>query len=302
MSVTPSHLGFGCSRLMGSLPRRQADRLLETSLALGITHFDVARSYGSGEAERVVGSFAKRHDDVTITTKFGIAPSGAQQSQMLRGLARGLMRRSPALRRRLQDRGARMVTRGRFDLAAVQASVETSLTTLGLSSIHAALLHDPLPTDILDDETLDWLQERRAAGVIGVLGIGTGHDAARVLIEAQPAVCGVVQVPHSIDASARDVFRTAVGRKVAFGVLSESARFRVRYPHRVERAMAAVGAPPDDEEALGVIALADAVSAGADKVLISTTNPDRLLGLPKRLETFGSSEVLDGFRAHLRLP
>ena len=67
-------LGFGCSALTGS-NRKIADRLLQTAFDSGIRHFDVARYYGYGESEKILGAFLKsRRSEVTITTKFGIQP------------------------------------------------------------------------------------------------------------------------------------------------------------------------------------------------------------------------------------
>ncbi len=50
-------------------------RLLETAFEHGIHHFDTAPLYGQGEAEGLLGRFARsRRDRLTITTKFGLLP------------------------------------------------------------------------------------------------------------------------------------------------------------------------------------------------------------------------------------
>src|SRR6266849_9265306 len=67
-------IGFGCSSL-ASVGRKNAIRLLESAFDVGIRHFDVARYYGYGETEGILGTFIKsRRAQVTITTKFGIEP------------------------------------------------------------------------------------------------------------------------------------------------------------------------------------------------------------------------------------
>ena len=48
-------LGFGCSSLTGT-GRKNADRLLGTAFDAGVRHFDVARYYGYGEAEKILGT------------------------------------------------------------------------------------------------------------------------------------------------------------------------------------------------------------------------------------------------------
>ena len=59
MTVPP--LGFGTAAIMGRLSRRRGLAALERAHAAGIRHFDTARSYGWGEAERVVGIFLRSH-------------------------------------------------------------------------------------------------------------------------------------------------------------------------------------------------------------------------------------------------
>ncbi len=67
-----SKLGFGCGSLMARIKQKESVELLETAFEAGITHFDVARSYGYGEAEKAVGAFiADKRDQVTVTTKLG---------------------------------------------------------------------------------------------------------------------------------------------------------------------------------------------------------------------------------------
>src|SRR6266404_3802067 len=71
-----SVLGFGCARLTAQ-PRQAALSVLQAACAQGITHFDVARVYGLGWAEGILGEFLKgKRDRVTITTKFGLKPPG----------------------------------------------------------------------------------------------------------------------------------------------------------------------------------------------------------------------------------
>jgi D-threo-aldose 1-dehydrogenase len=55
--TTTTALGFGCSGIIGSNTRTESLGLLSTAVELGIRHFDVARSYGSGDAEAILGDF-----------------------------------------------------------------------------------------------------------------------------------------------------------------------------------------------------------------------------------------------------
>ena len=97
--VESSILGFGCAPILGAVGGKTAERALGTALDVGINHFDVARSYGYGEAETFLGRFFKgRREQVVIASKFGI------QATWKAGLLRPL---KPAVRtlRALKNRG-----------------------------------------------------------------------------------------------------------------------------------------------------------------------------------------------------
>lgn len=178
-------LGFGCSGLMARLDRGQSLRLLDAAFDGGITHFDVARSYGYGEAERVVGEFlagAGRRGKVTVATKVGILPP--RRSPLL-ALARAAARRvaalHPGLRRRLRQRAHAMLRPGAFDPPGVRQSVETSLRELRAERVDLLLLHDCGLQDLQHPDLVALLDRLRDDGKIGAWGIATD---ASVVFEA----------------------------------------------------------------------------------------------------------------------
>lgn len=66
-------LGFGCAPVLGAVDKTKAKRALDFALENGINHFDLARSYGYGEAENFVGKLLKgKRQQAVIATKFGI--------------------------------------------------------------------------------------------------------------------------------------------------------------------------------------------------------------------------------------
>ncbi len=80
-----SRLGFGCGSVMGRVGRAQSLRAIASAVDAGVTHFDVARLYGYGEAEAVLGEALRgRRDRVVIASKFGLVPTRAASA--LRGL------------------------------------------------------------------------------------------------------------------------------------------------------------------------------------------------------------------------
>ena len=85
------NIGFGCSSL-ASLGRKKALLLLESAFDAGVRHFDVARYYGYGEAEGILGALIEsRRARITITTKFGIElprPTSALRIALQAGVKR----------------------------------------------------------------------------------------------------------------------------------------------------------------------------------------------------------------------
>lgn len=71
--IESSVLGFGCASVAGAVDKRTASDVIKLALELGINHFDLARSYGYGEAEKEVGEILKPfRKDLVIASKFGI--------------------------------------------------------------------------------------------------------------------------------------------------------------------------------------------------------------------------------------
>src|SRR5512138_3523674 len=70
---TTSQLGFGCA-FWSSIVESDAARILDAAYDAGIRHFDVAPYYANGAAEGYVGKFLSRHQDISITTKYGLLP------------------------------------------------------------------------------------------------------------------------------------------------------------------------------------------------------------------------------------
>ncbi|WP_375444578.1 aldo/keto reductase [uncultured Fibrella sp.] len=71
--IHSSALGFGCAPILGSVDRSVAVRAINVAIDCGINHFDLARSYGYGEAEGFIGKVIKgRRQQFIIASKFGI--------------------------------------------------------------------------------------------------------------------------------------------------------------------------------------------------------------------------------------
>jgi aryl-alcohol dehydrogenase-like predicted oxidoreductase len=175
--IETSRLGMGCVSLTRHAERAEAVRLLETALAEGITHYDVAPQYGFGQAEGILGQFLKgKRDRVTVATKFGLAPSPAlAKHKGLVSMARSLARKSGAFAA-VAKRVLKKTGRRSYDPADAAASLETSLRELGTDYVDLFLLHDCSPADAGREDLRRFLEEARKNGKIRAYGVATSFD------------------------------------------------------------------------------------------------------------------------------
>ncbi|HEY0785896.1 MAG TPA: aldo/keto reductase, partial [Acidobacteriaceae bacterium] len=171
-------LGFGCSSLSGGTSRGHSIRLVHAAHDAGIRHFDVARSYGMGTAEDVLGQALKgRRQGVTLATKVGIdRPRHAWAIMTARSLAAPLRRLVPALTRSV---GASAYTglkvHTRFEPQFVEASVTDSLRRLRTDYVDLLLLHE-VSAEQVNDTLLSCLDALRRRGLVRALGTGTSYE------------------------------------------------------------------------------------------------------------------------------
>jgi aryl-alcohol dehydrogenase-like predicted oxidoreductase len=174
--IFSSALGFGCAPILGSVAANKARRALTVALDEGVTHFDVARSYGYGEAESFLGRFlGSRRDSVTIATKFGIvATPVARFISPLKPLVRLFQswRKTATVRGNVVAAGAgisgRFHARQPLEAPRLRASVEKSLRELRTDYIDYLFLHEPLERvdeiDLLCQEALKLKLEGKIRG------------------------------------------------------------------------------------------------------------------------------------------
>ena len=129
--LSVSQLGFGCGNVGGLIIRGEPEerlRAVATAISLGINYFDTAPSYGDGVSETNLGRALKElKAEVFVGTKVGLA------AEERRDISAGII-----------------------------ASVDRSLTRLGMDSVDLIQLHnrvginpDPLGPDLNVAEVLE---------------------------------------------------------------------------------------------------------------------------------------------------
>ena len=154
--ISVSELGLGTWGLSGDgyspLPEAEQDGVIERALALGVTLFDTADSYGKGAMETRLGERLAAHPEAVIVTKLGT------------------------------DREA-VPPRKSFEPKFIRESFERSRERLKRDVIDIVLLHNPSMTTLGRGEAAGVLQELKDAGSIRAWGASVETiDVARLAI------------------------------------------------------------------------------------------------------------------------
>ena len=173
-----SRLGFGCASVMGKVGKQEGLRAMHMAHEQGIRHFDIARSYGFGRAESVLGEFMRgRRGEVSVTTKFGVVPPNLSwKTRTLMPVARFVAEQVPAVANRLRKRSGEVLAQKCFDLPYARACLEHSLRELGTDHIDVYLLHEPpkLP-EAQQHDLAGFMQGLVQAGKVRHWGVACQH-------------------------------------------------------------------------------------------------------------------------------
>lgn len=199
VKVLVSRLGFGCASIMGRVGKRRSITALSHAYENGINYFDVARSYGFGDAERVVGEFcADKRDSVVIATKFGILPSRmSKTATIVKPFVRALTDVSGGLKKLVHKHSHRMLPRGYYNVSDATRSLENSLRELKTDYIDVLHIHECKASDELSDELLDFLDRSIQDGKIRTWGIASDISSIEVLSKRLGIAPPIIQYPSN---------------------------------------------------------------------------------------------------------
>ena len=168
---------------------------IERALAAGITWFDVAPSYGDGEAEGILGTVLAGAN-VAVVTKVGLrAPATNGLARVARALARPVVAAVPQLRVLIKSKRSDAVVRMPLDAENIRTSLSRSLERLKFDRVAVLALHDPASEDLQRDDVLRALEDVKRQGLASRIGIAgsfdnfvVGHEARAFVDVAQFAV------------------------------------------------------------------------------------------------------------------
>jgi aryl-alcohol dehydrogenase-like predicted oxidoreductase len=179
--VYSSVLGFGCAPILGSISGEIAERAINSALDYGVNHFDLARSYGYGEAESFVGKMLKnRRNQVVIATKFGIKANWKSSLlKPLKPLVRYLKGHPKIKTHNENDKEESLikVSADRFHdrlpitVKSMANSLELSLRALKTDYIDILFIHEPLETIIEVESILEFSEKMKKEGKIRGIGL-----------------------------------------------------------------------------------------------------------------------------------
>lgn len=283
LEPTTFRLGFGCVQLTTHRETSEAVALLDHAFALGITHFDVARAYGFGRAEGILGKFlCGRRDQVTVATKLGLQPpAGIAGNPRIINAAKRLLRPFPGLLDLAKRGGSAMGKSGVFSPQAAIQSLEASLRELGTDYVDILLLHEATLADAAGEALLEALQRQVAKGSIRHLGIASEFSKLQQDLTRLPAAYQTVQFNDNAWRRNLPRLENRVDRLlITHSIFEPAARLRDAVKAHADVAAESsrrIGVDLSHPDVIAVLLLHYALSSnGGGIVLFSSTNPRHL--------------------------
>lgn len=177
--IESSALGFGCAPIKGSVDSKKAKYAIECAIDNGINHFDLARSYGYGEAEKFVGKIVKnKRDKVVLASKFGIYANWKANllkpvKPLVRYARENLKKEHNKETKNNQIPNIADHFHNRLVLRKTEMlkSVEKSLRELNTDYLDYLFIHEPLDTLVYFDELAELAEIFKKEGKIRGWGL-----------------------------------------------------------------------------------------------------------------------------------
>ncbi len=202
--MVKTRLGFGCAPILGRVGKKESLKALEIAYSEKINYFDIARTYGWGQAESLLGEFFINHkiprDKVEITTKFGLVPNNNQWIRASKVIARKLINYIPRTHNLVKTAASTVAApAAKFTLENAKTSLQTSLRDLQTDYIDNILFHEYNFQASQDDiqPILKFLIEVQQSGIIKNYGFSTSLplDVTYKFLESNKIKPNILQIP-----------------------------------------------------------------------------------------------------------
>jgi aryl-alcohol dehydrogenase-like predicted oxidoreductase len=200
-ALSVSEIGFGCSRLSGSVNYKSDKEVLSILLQAfdrGVTFYDTADMYAQGRSERLLGdAFRNKRDAVIIATKAGYHLSTAGRVvAKLKPLLRPLVRWTRRARTRVQPVQPTWGAQN-FSSDYIRRAIDGSLRRLKTDYLDIFQLHSPPPEIIETGEFISTLEHAKAQGKIRSYGVSCRAIEDAALCFRHPGITSV-QLPINL--------------------------------------------------------------------------------------------------------
>lgn len=183
--VQSSALGFGCAPILGPIGSQQARNAIACALDAGVNHFDVARCYGYGDAEKFVGRvLQERRSSVVIASKFGLEATTLARflrpaKPVVRWLRETRGQSLPQTRRASGKRNHSLLRKRPITGRTMLESLNKSLRALGTDYLDILFLHEPEWDRLPVEEVADAAAKLKRQGKILAFGAAFYRDGRR---------------------------------------------------------------------------------------------------------------------------
>ena len=169
-----SKVGFGTAALHHSFTSSERLSILRAAFDGGITHFDSARLYGYGIAEKELGRFFSKHNrkDFTISTKVGFDVSKLQRRFPLTNIVgrKIISKVLPDIQNPMID----------FSLTGCDKSFSESLRSLNTEWVDILFVHEPALASLSQlAELIPWLELQKSLGKARYIGLA-GENLVKI--------------------------------------------------------------------------------------------------------------------------
>ena len=175
--IQTTNLGFGTSSLTKNNSLAGALENLNTAYDLGIRHFDTAPLYGFGNAESIVGKFAKsKRKNLTITTKYGLKTRKLPLRLLpLINMSRKLAKKLVAKKKVVNTKSNEVFEENEVIIfpGELIKGIEDSLQNLQTDYIDVFLLHEVSTSSANNEDLIDTLLKQKEKGKIKEIGLGS---------------------------------------------------------------------------------------------------------------------------------